>query len=105
MNTQSLRNKEYVVLEDFKTNAVDLSVLMETWLDNTENDKARLLSSPLNTDGLKIYMKNRTGNEGEGIALVSRDKYKVNALTLTELDRFEAQVCKVKCAETLFSQL
>ena len=35
MNTQSLRNKEYVVLEDFKTNAVDLSVLTETWLDNT----------------------------------------------------------------------
>ena len=58
MNTQSLRNKEYVVLEDFKTNAVDLSVLTETLLDNIEHDKARLLSSPLNTDGLKLYTKN-----------------------------------------------
>ena len=95
MNTQSLRNKKCVVLEDFKTNAVDLSVLTETWLDNTENDKARLLSSPLNTDGLKIYIKNRIGNKG-GIALVSSDKYKVNALTLAEPDRFEAQVWKVE---------
>ena len=80
MNTQLLRSTEYVVLEDFKINAVDLSVLTETWLDNTENDKARLLLSPLNTDGLKIYTKNRKGNKGWGIALVSRDKYKVNAL-------------------------
>ena len=96
MNTQSLRNKEHVVLEDFKTNAVDLSVLTETWLDNTENDKARLLSSPLNTDGLKIYTKNRVGNKGGGKALVSRDKYKVNALALAELDGFEAQVWKVE---------
>ena len=72
------------MLEDFITNSVDLSVLMETWLDNTENNKSRLLSSPLNTDGLKIYMKNRIGNKVGGITLVSRDKYKVNALTLAE---------------------
>ena len=87
-----LSYKGYVVLDDFKTNAVDLSVLTETWLDNTENDKARLLSSPLNTDGLKIYTKNRIGNKGGGIALVSRDKYKVNTLDLAETDGFEAQV-------------
>ena len=96
MNTQLLRKKEYVVLEDFIINSVDLSVHTETRLDNTENDKARLLSSPLNTDGLKIYMKNRIGNKGGGIALVSRDKYKVNALTSAELDRFEVQVWKVE---------
>ena len=42
------------MLEDFKTNAGDLGFLTETWLDKTENDKARFLSSPLNTDGLKI---------------------------------------------------
>ena len=30
MNTQSLKNKEYVVLEDFITNSVDLSVLTDT---------------------------------------------------------------------------
>ena len=40
MNAQLLRNKQYVVLEDFITNSVDLTVLAETWLDNTENDKA-----------------------------------------------------------------
>ena len=43
------------MLEDFITNSVKLSVLTETWLDTTENDKARLLSSHLNTDGLKIF--------------------------------------------------
>ena len=75
---------------------VDSSVLTETWLDSTENDKARLLSFPLNTDGLKIYTKNRIGNKGGEIALVSRDKYKVSALTLAELDMFEAQVWKVE---------
>ena len=96
MNIQSLRNEEYVELEDFITNSADLSVLMETWLDNTENDKARLLSSPFNTDGLKIYTRNRIGNKGGGIPLVSRDKYKVNALTSAELDRFEAKYGKVK---------
>ena len=42
-------------------------------------------------------MKHRIGNKGEGgIALVSRDKYKVDALTLTELDRFEAQEWNVE---------
>ena len=96
MNTQLLRNKEYVVLEDFITKLVDLSVHTETWLDNTKNNKGRLLSFLLNTDGLKIYTKNRIGNKGGGIALVSRDKYKVSALTSAELDRFEAQVWKVK---------
>ena len=84
------------MLEDFITNLVDLSVLMEIWLDNTENNKARLLSSPLNTHGLTIYTKNRIGNKEGGIALVSRDKYKVNTLTLAELDRFEAQTWKVE---------
>ena len=83
MNIQLMRSKEYVVLEDFKTNAVDLSVLTKTWLDNKKNDRVRLLSSPLNTDGLKIYTKNRIGNKG-GRALVSRDKYKVITLALAE---------------------
>ena len=46
--------------------------------------------------GLIIYTKNRIGNKGGGIALVSRDKYKVSALTLAELDMFEAEICKVK---------
>ena len=96
MNTQSLRNKEYVLLEDFITNSVDLSVLTEAWLDNTENDKSRLLSSPLNTDGLKIYMKNRIGNKEGGIALVPRDKYKLSALTSAEMDMFETEVWKVE---------
>ena len=101
MNTQSLRNKEYIVLEDFITNSVDLSVLTETWLDNTENNKVRLLSSPLNTDGLKIYTGNRIANKGRGIAQVSRDKYKVNSLTSAELDRFEAQVWKVEVCKDI----
>ena len=74
---------------------------METWLDNTENDKARILSSPLNTDGLKIYVMKRIGNKGGGIALVSRDKYKANALILAELDRFEAQVQKVEVCRNI----
>ena len=101
MNTQLLRNKEYVVLEDFKTNAVDLSVITETWLDNTDNDRARLLSLPLNTDGLNIYPKNRIGNKEGAIALVSSDKYKVNALTLPAPDRFEAQVWKVEVCKDI----
>ena len=84
------------MLEDLKTNAVDLSALTETWIDNTESEKARLLSSPLNTDGLRIYTKNREGNKGGGIALVSKDKYKVNALDLAEPVGFEAQVWKVE---------
>ena len=96
MNTQSLRNKKYVLVEDIETNAVDLCVLTETWLDNTEKDKAGLLSSPLNMDRLKMYTKNRIGNKGRGIALVSRDKYKVNALAMAELDGFEAQVWKLE---------
>ena len=40
------------MLEDLKNNAVDLSVLTETQIDNRENGKARLPPSPLNTDGL-----------------------------------------------------
>ena len=96
MNTQSLRNKEFVVLEELKNNPVDLSVLTETWIDNTENEKAKLLSSPLNTDGFRMYTKNRVGNKGGGIVLVSKDKYKVNALALAEPVGFEAQVWKVE---------
>ena len=57
INTQSLRNKEFVVLEDIKNNAVDLSVLTETWIENTENEKARLQSSPLNTDGFRMFKR------------------------------------------------
>ena len=103
-NIQSLRNKKYVVLEDFITNSVDLSVLTGTWLDNTENNKARVLSSPLNADGLKIYTKNKIENKVGGIALVSRDKYKVGALTLPELDMFEALVWKVEvCRNTVLT--
>ena len=96
INTQSLRNKGFVALEDLKNNAVDLSVLTETWIDNTENEKARLLSSPFSSDGLRMYTKNRVGNKGGGIALVSKDKYKVNTLALAEPVGFEAQVWKVE---------
>ena len=92
------------MLEDFITNLVDLIVHTETWLDNTENDKERLLSSPLKTDGLKIYVKYRIANKGGGIALVSREKYKVSALTLAELDMFEAQVWTVGvCRDTILT--
>ena len=59
---------------------------METWLKNTDEDKAWINKSDLNNNNLRIDTVSRTTREGGGIALLNRNEYNTRFKTNLQLD-------------------
>ena len=70
-------------------NNIDLCVLTETWLSDTEADQLWLQYSALNNDGIKCFTVNRQGKRGGGLVLISKDGYKVVSLGAGQLQPFQ----------------
>ena len=70
-------------------NNIDLYVLTETWLSDTEADQVWLQCSSLNNDGFKCSTSNRQGRRGSGLAPISGDRYKVVSLRTGQLQSFQ----------------
>ena len=64
-----------MVIQEIQDNNTDITLLMETWLKDSEHDKAWVSQSDLRTESFDVLTNNRTGElKGGGIALLFRKK-------------------------------
>ena len=82
LNTKSIRNKEDILSDYMRSEAIDMAIATETWLTNNDRDVVWLESNRLVKDGYQISIRNRDGKKGGGLALIYRSN-----ITTTEIPR------------------
>ena len=84
LNARSVKNKEHLIVQQLHQTDVDLAVITETLLRDTDTDKAWLNQSELRQSNYDILLQNRPGpRKGGGIALMYKHQYS-NDITLLE---------------------
>ena len=86
---QSIKNKQLILHQYLVENNINLCVLTETWLSDTEAAQVWLQCSSVNSDGFKCFTSYRQSRRGGGLALISRDRYKVVSLETGQLQSFQ----------------
>ena len=90
INVQSVRNKDTFLTQEIITHNIDVTLITETWLNNTPCDIAWLHQSNLLQSGYAISTHNRP-TRGGGLALLYKDNMKIK--------KIEAQhICMIKYA-------
>ena len=95
VNAQSLRSKELLLHDYIKEDNIDICIVTETWIQNTEEDKAWCEISALNNDNLMLHTVNREEHRGGGLALVSKSSLTISKLEMDKPNSFEAAKWKV----------
>ena len=95
VNAQSLRSKELLLHDYIKEDNIDICIVTETWIQNTEEDKAWCEISALNNDNLMLHTVYREECRGRGLALVSKSSLTISKLEMDKPNSFEAVKWKV----------
>ena len=76
INAQSVRNKDTLLTQEIVTNNIDVTLITETWLNNTPQDTAWLHQSDLLQAGYGISTHNRL-TRGGGLPLLYKQDMKI----------------------------
>ena len=76
INVRSIKNKQQQIIKTSELKNTNFIILTETWLKNTDEEKAWVKSSHLdNSNNLRLDTVNRAARQGGGIALLHRKEY------------------------------
>ena len=76
LNAMSDKNKDHLIAQQLHETEVDLAVITETWLKDTDTDKAWLNQSEHRQSNYDILLQNKPGpKKGGGIALMYKHQY------------------------------
>ena len=92
LNAQSIKNKELLLHGQLIHHDVDICILTETWLSDSDLDRTWLQYTVLNKVPYQMFTSNRTGRKGEGVALISKSHLRVKQIGEGQLRSF--QFCK-----------
>ena len=95
-NIKSIKSKQLILHQYLVENYINLCVLIETWLSDTETDQVWLQCSSVNNDGFKWFTSNIQGRRWGGLALISRDRYKVVSLGTGQLWSFQFSTWRIR---------
>ena len=99
----SLLKIDTFIAQEIKTNNLDLTMITETWINVTQEDKAWLHQSELIKSGYAISTYNRP-SRGGGIALPYKDHMEVNKIEAQHLHTIKyaiwQQVSKTKLSQS-----
>ena len=90
LNTQWIRNKDDLLNDCMRFEAVDMAIVTETWLTNSEMDAIWIESNGFVNDGYQISLVNRIGKKGEGNALIHRSNIDVIKVDQKQHRSFES---------------
>ena len=76
-NTQFIKNKDDLLNDYMGCEAIDMTIVTETWLTNSEMDSIWMESNGVVKDDYHISAVNRIGKKGGGIALIHRSNINV----------------------------
>ena len=91
INAQSIKNKDTFLAQKIKTNNLNLTLMTETWLNDTPEDTAWLHQSDLIQLRYAISMHNRP-SRGGGIALLYKDGMKIKKIEAQHLHTIECAI-------------
>ena len=94
INAQSVRNKDTLLTQEFVTNNIDVTLITETWLNDTPQDTAWLHQSNLLQPGYVISTHNRP-TRGGGLALLHQQDMKVKKTEAQHLCMMEYAIWHV----------
>ena len=84
LNARSVKNKDHLTVQELHEIDADIAVITESWLKDTNVDKAWLNQSELRQSNYDILLQNRPGPEkGGSITLMYKHQYR-NDITLLE---------------------
>ena len=77
LNNPLIRNKDDLVNDYMRCKAIDMEIVKETWLTNSEMDAIWMESNGFVRDDYQDSAVNRIGKKGCGIALIHRSNINV----------------------------
>ena len=81
LNARSLRNKDQLIVHEVHDGNVDMTVITETWLKDTEVNNSWLNQSELKQCNYDMLTQNRPGpKKGGGIAVIYKAEYNIKLL-------------------------
>ena len=92
VNIRSVKHKEDLLQNVINDLKIGITVVTETWLQDTNKDTAWIDGCEYNKSGLQIYTHNRQKGIGGGIAIITSSNVKVNKLNTTNFNSFEHAV-------------
>ena len=95
LNARSVKNKSDLILETCLLHNLDMAVITETWLKDTDEDQAWLQSSEMTQKEYRLDTINRNKRKGGGIALLYRKDLHPTRLQTSKYDTLEAGRWKV----------
>ena len=102
INTQSIKNKEHLIMEYLMDKQVDLAILAETWL--CEEDETWVNASECNKNGYRLDTVNRKNRRG-GIGLIYWETFKVCKWKSKKTQTFEHTIWSIKANDTMSTVL
>ena len=82
LNAKPIKNKDIDIKEYLSEEKVDIAVIIETWIQETDADNILGMGCELNKDNLRLSTSNRATRKGGGLAIV----YKHDRLVKKESD-------------------
>ena len=99
-NAQLIRNKEALILDHLLQYKVDLAMVTETWLTDTDRDKVWLQSSDVNKDIYSLSLSIRTCKRGGGVGLIHQKNTDVILTEEKEAKTFQVAKWRVTVDKT-----
>ena len=94
INAQSVRNKNTLLTQEIITHNIDVTLITETWLNDTPQDIAWLRQSNLLQTGYAISTHNRP-TRGGGLSLLHKDNMKIKKIEAQHLCTIEYAIWQV----------
>ena len=94
INAESVRNKDTLLTQEIMTNNIDVTLITETWLNDTPQNIAWLHQSDLLQAGYAISTHNRP-TRGGGFALLYKDNMKMKKIEAQQLCTIEYAIWHV----------
>ena len=100
VNIRSIKHKEDLLWNAINDLKIDITILTETWFQDTNKDTIWVEGSQFNKEGLQICTCNRQNTKDGGIAIITPSSFKINQLNTTNFNSFEHAVWQVQSGPT-----
>ena len=81
LNARSVKNKDQLLFQELTDNNIDIGLITETWLKDTQEDEAWVNQSALQQNSYNTWLHNRPSDHcGGGLALIHKNHIPIKEL-------------------------
>ena len=81
LNARSVKNKDQFLFQELTDNNIDIGLITETWLKDTQEDEAWINQSALQQNSYNTWLHNRPKDQhGGGLALIHKKHMPIKEL-------------------------